>query len=124
MVSRSSNPQPAGYPTLRSALGGEAMRVPKGSAVRIEPRMAGPRKRPILPPTAAPERDTEAVAADSDPPPVAAPMPEPAAAEGQGVCFQCPSCSAWLRIDDPAAYAGHISQCPTCQVSIVGPQIA
>ena len=109
MISRTSTPQPTGYPTLRSALGGGVIPVPRGAAVPIEPRMAGVRKT-----LEAPKME----------PPVDSPLAQNESVSGGAVCFQCPSCSSWLRIEDPMTYTGLPSECPTCQVAIIGPRLA
>ena len=117
MVSQSAKPQPCGYPTLRSALLGDApIPAPKGAAVPIEPRIPGSKKAVPRPP----DQPSEAAAS-----PEFGSLPtgiEPVV--NVPICFQCPKCCVWLRIEDPAAYAGDPSDCPTCGTSIVGPRLA
>ena len=112
MVSRNAMPQPSGYPTLRAALGDETAPPSRGEALRIEPRMAGSRK----------VSENRTGGAESSPQ-MLPPAIERESITASSVCFQCPSCSAWLSIEDPATYTGTASECPTCHALIVGPQL-
>jgi hypothetical protein len=83
--------------------------VPRGASVPIEPRMAGVRKGPDLPKSVTHE---------------APPAAHNEAVKRGPVCFQCPNCAGWLRIEDPMNYTGLASECPSCKVAIIGPRLA